>query len=244
MPDISTDTKSLDIFTKEFFDTLFAGNNTCEDTNLKTQINGLKQSAMDQELTAPIIALFSKLKTIQETLALSPKAFGLSPSDLTALALKHEKIDEHDVSVGGRVCKAIPIVKEAISRVDEYLCAKTEQAPSGFELWDSILETQEKIKSYLKMSEEDWNSYAGQISHCIDSVEDLSKVIDLPEKVIREVTHVTQNYRMRLTPYYASLIQAAAINDPILLQSVPTGEMVDNVGIEIPPVAADRKSVV
>jgi lysine 2,3-aminomutase len=45
---------------------------------------------------------------------------------------------------------------------------------------------------------------------------------------------------MRMTPYYASLIQPRQTNDPILLQSVPTGEMVDNIGIEIPPVAADH----
>jgi lysine 2,3-aminomutase len=45
---------------------------------------------------------------------------------------------------------------------------------------------------------------------------------------------------MRLTPYYASLIQPEKKNDPVLLQSVPTAEMVDNVGIEIPPVAADH----
>jgi lysine 2,3-aminomutase len=45
---------------------------------------------------------------------------------------------------------------------------------------------------------------------------------------------------MRLTPYYASLIQPGRKNDPVLLQSVPTGEMVDNIGIEIPPVAADH----
>ena len=45
---------------------------------------------------------------------------------------------------------------------------------------------------------------------------------------------------MRLTPYYASLIQPEKDNDPILLQSVPTGEMIDNIGTEIPPVAADH----
>jgi lysine 2,3-aminomutase len=45
---------------------------------------------------------------------------------------------------------------------------------------------------------------------------------------------------MRLTPYYASLIQPGKPNDPVLLQSVPSGAMVDNVGIEVPPVAADH----
>jgi lysine 2,3-aminomutase len=45
---------------------------------------------------------------------------------------------------------------------------------------------------------------------------------------------------MRLTPYYTSLIMPGEKNDPIMLQSIPTGEMVDNAGIEIPPVAADH----
>ncbi len=236
----NNDQENLDIFTKDFFDILFKGNETTDNTELKRQVNTLKQAAKDQELTTPIIALFSKLKSIRETQKLSPKAFGLERRELTTLALKHENIDEHDVSVGGRVEKALPIVQEAITRVDEYISAKTEQAPSGFELWDSILETQEKIKSYLNMNDDDWNSYSGQIKHCINSVEELSKVIDLPERVIKEVTRVTKDYRMRLTPYYASLIQTKSANDPILLQSVPTGEMIDNLGEEIPPVAADH----
>lgn len=45
---------------------------------------------------------------------------------------------------------------------------------------------------------------------------------------------------MRLTPYYASLIMPNKLDDPVLIQCVPTGEMVDNVGVEIPPVAADH----
>ncbi|MBU0969657.1 MAG: KamA family radical SAM protein [Proteobacteria bacterium] len=232
--------KSLDGFTRDFLDTLFTGNPTCEDPDLKLQIHALRQAAEEKSLTFPITALFSKLNAIREKKAISPGAFGLSRQDLAALAIKHETIDEHKVSVGGRVCRALPIVAEAIHRVDDYLSVKTEQAPSGFELWDTICQNQEKIRSYLKMTHDDWNSYSGQISHCIDTVEDLSRIIDLPQRVIKEVTHVTQDYRMRLTPYYASLIQTTVANDPILLQSVPTGEMVDNKGIEIPPVAADH----
>lgn len=45
---------------------------------------------------------------------------------------------------------------------------------------------------------------------------------------------------MRISPYYASLIMPNQVNDPILLQSVPTGDMVDNKGIEIEPVASDH----
>ena len=90
------------------------------------------------------------------------------------------------------------------------------------------------------MSSADWLSYPQQLSHAIDSVETLARVINLPPSAIRDIIRVTESYRMRLTPYYASLIQPGCVNDPVLIQSVPSGEMVDNVGIEIPPVAADH----
>ena len=86
----------------------------------------------------------------------------------------------------------------------------------------------------------DWSSYQGQLRFRIDDVETLAKCIQLPAGAIAEVTRVTQDYRMRLTPYYASLIMPGTVNDPILLQSVPTAEMVDNLGEELPPVASDH----
>ena len=66
------------------------------------------------------------------------------------------------------------------------------------------------------------------------------KVVELPDAAYADVREVTRYYRMRLTPYYASLIMPGKVNDPILVQSVPTREMIDNAGIEIPPVAADH----
>ena len=112
--------------------------------------------------------------------------------------------------------------------------------PAACNYGDRILGNAERIKMVLGMTDSDWFSYSGQLRHVIDSVETLSKVIDLPQTAVADVLRVTQTYRMRLTPYYASLIQSGKINDPVLLQSVPTGEMVDNVGVEIPPVAADH----
>lgn len=244
MSEISSNEEKLDNFTQDFFNTLFTTTSQQEDpefiSKMRSEITPLFQAALEQNLTSPIITLFARLKNLNETKKLSPAELGISRQDLVALAVKHETIDEHNVSVGGRVCKALPIVEQAIERVDTYLDKKEEIAPSGFELWNKILENKERIKSRLNIKESDWNSYSGQIQNCIDSVQDLAMIIDLPEKIIKEVTRVTKNYRMRLTPYYASLIQTAAANDPVLLQSVPTSEMVDNIGIEIPPVAADH----
>ncbi len=240
MTDQPSNDESLDSFTTELFDELFSTGSKIPSQAQKDEIQGLFTAAKNNELTGPIINLFKMLKKNKTRHDISPEKFDLSKNELAQLALKHESIDEHSVSIGGRVNRALPIVDDAIDRVDQYLEEKQQVAPSGIELWDSIQESKERIQSQLNMSEDDWNSYSGQIKNCIDTVEDLAKIIDLPEKVIKDVTHVTQTYRMRLTPYYASLIQAGASNDPVLLQAVPTGEMIDNVGEEIPPVAADH----
>jgi lysine 2,3-aminomutase len=159
---------------------------------------------------------------------------------LIHLAEKHQNIDEHEVSVGRRVNKAQAIVDRADLRIENYLKKKGVEAPSGVELWDKIQENALRIKSALEIEEEAWNSYSGQIKNCIDSVEKLSKIVKLPEFVFKDIGRIIKNYRMRLTPYYASLIQPQKVNDPVLLQSIPTGEMIDNIGKEIPPVAADH----
>lgn len=240
MTDTGTPEQGLDTFTHDFFTALFLTDGGNPTSSQKETVTQLVKKAEDEDLTGPIVDLFSQLMAFQKQDGISPSGFGLTREMLTALALKHETIDEHNVSIGGRVGRAHPIVAAAIERVDEYLTEKGTIAPSGFELWDTFLENKQRIQQLLSMDDADWNSYSGQLKYCIDSIDTLAKIIDLPPEIVREVTHVTKSYRMRLTPYYASLILSGTANDPILLQSVPTAEMVDNTGIEIPPVAADH----
>jgi lysine 2,3-aminomutase len=207
---------------------------------LTNEIGRLVKAAEDTGLTAPTVHLFTRLKEIKKELKITPDAFGISKDALLLLAERHQQLDEHGVTIGGRVNQALPIVEQANERVVNYLKNKDTEAPSGIELWDSIQKNIDRIKSILNINDREWNSYSGQLKHCIDSIEKLSKIIDLPSQIIEELRRVTRSYRMRLTPYYASLIQPDRMNDPVLLQSVPTGEMVDNVGVEIPPVAADH----
>ncbi|KAA0258597.1 KamA family radical SAM protein [Deferribacter autotrophicus] len=229
-----------DSFTKELFEKLFSGEKKSVYNFLKIEIDELYKKAKEENFTGPIVELFRKLLKYREMDNISAESFGFTKEQLFELAEKHRQIDEHGVTVGGRVLRALPIVEEANSRVAEYLAKKDTEAPSGIELWDQIVENKKKIQEILGISNEEWNTYSGQLKYAIEDVETLSKIIDLPAKAIKDVLRVTQNYRMRLTPYYASLIMPGNINDPVLLQSVPTGEMVDNVGVEIPPVAADH----
>ena len=237
----SEDVPSIDSYTEELIAELqkpVAKFSSSADE--KSEIQALYRRADNENLTGPIIALFGHLLDLQREGKGCSDDFGISGDELLQLAVKHQQIDEHMVSVGGRVARALPIAGEANSRVEEYLAEKDELAPSGIEKWEQIQENISRIKKELKMSDDDWNSFQGQIRHAIDSVSTLSKLIDLPEDVLESIARVTESYRMRLTPYYTSLIMPGVINDPIMLQSVPTGEMIENSGIEIPPVAADH----
>ena len=233
----------MDDYTRELMDELFSiptdGSGT-PDTETRNDIRKLAGEAQRATMTGPILELFSQLKHARQKYGQTPDAFGLTADILADLSREHENLDEHHVSVGGRLNRARPIVEAANSRVDDYLRARDVEAPSGIELWDTIQENQERIRSVLNMDAGAWNSYSGQLKNCIDTVDTLANVIALSPEAISDVTRVTRQYRMRLTPYYASLIRPGMVNDPILLQSVPTGEMVDNMGEEIPPVAADH----
>ena len=246
MDNIELEPNGLDDYTlellKELFDTPYQRLSEVSSLSEKLihEIRDLINVAENTDLTAPIVHLFTRLKEIKKELNIAPSVFGISRKTLVLLAEKHQNTDEHKVTVGGRVNQALPIVEQANERVVNYLKNKDTEAPSGIELWENIQENSRRIKSVLNIDDDEWNSYSGQLKHCIDSVEKLSKIIDLPSQVVEELRRVTRSYRMRLTPYYASLIQPNRTNDPVLLQSVPTGEMVDNIGIEIPPVAADH----
>lgn len=232
----------LDSYTRELFDELFA--------------LGAKKSAVSErdigemrkelgslravERTRPILAFFDRLLKTRRERGLSPSDLGVTREDLLALARRHEEIDEHEVTVGGRLGRARPIAETANARVRDYVREMDAEAPSGIELWDQIEDNKARISKKLGMTEEEWGTYKGQLAHAIDSVGTLASVIDLPPSAVLDVLRVTKTYRMRITPYYASLIRPGVVNDPVLLQCVPTGEMVDNVGEDIPPVAADH----
>ena len=206
--------------------------------------HALLQKAWETNRTRPIVDLFVFLQKMKREKGLDPPALdpaaGLEEAALLLLAEKHESIDEHGVTIGGRVDRSLSIVGQAEKRCADYLNRHPVEAPSGIELRDAIAENQKRIRSVLKMGSEDWDSFSGQLKFAIESIDTLSRILDLPEKAVADIRRVTRRYRMRLTPYYTSLIMPGEVNDPILLQSVPTGEMVDNAGEEIPPVAADH----
>ena len=150
----------LDHFTRELLDDLFApsdSNQSCP-PDLAREINDLLRQSEDTQMTAPIVALFTRLKEIRNTWGILPDALDISRDTLILLSEKHQNLDEHEVSIGGRVNMALPIVDQANLRVEEYLRKKDVEAPSGIELWDTIQENARRIKLALNITNEEWNS--------------------------------------------------------------------------------------
>jgi len=97
------------------------------------------------------------------------------------------------------------------------------------------------IELFKDVNEEQWNDSKWQLSHSIKDVEQLSKVIYLNDYQKSEISRVIEVLKgenkepLRITPYYASLMQKDPFNpemlpgekskkriDPVFWQSVPT----------------------
>jgi len=234
-----------DTFTHELFQELYSPHGPTSSFELPPRdlpgtIQALFLATEDGDLTQPVVDFFNGLLSARREHGVTPSDLGFSREELVALAQRHGELDEHGVTVGGRLLRAVPIAQTAGERITEYLARGTSEAPTGLELWDRIQENARRIQKALRIPPGDWGTFTGQMRHLINSVDDLAALVDLPPSAIQDVRRVTKSFRMRLTPYYASLIMPGEPGDPVLLQSVPTGEMVDNVGEEIAPVAADH----
>lgn len=68
----------------------------------------------------------------------------------------------------------------------------------------------------------DWQDWKWQFRNRITTVEQLQKVIHLSEKEKENISRCLNNFRMAITPYYASLMDPDDPNCPIRMQAVPT----------------------
>ncbi|MDI6796995.1 MAG: KamA family radical SAM protein [Desulfatibacillaceae bacterium] len=187
-----------------------------------------------------IARFFEKLVEIKNEKGFFADQLGFDKKELTRLALRHRQLDEHGVSVAGRVFSSPEHIKKVFRIVEHYFKNKKSLAPSGLDRWDAILENFARIQKMLRMDEKDWNSPVGQIKNAIDSLITLSQVVKLPEAALVDLMKVTQRFGLRIPPYFAGLVFSGTENDPILLQCLPTGESLEPKGESSPPLCATR----
>jgi lysine 2,3-aminomutase len=124
----------MDSFTTELLEQLFDGTTThpLPDEERATMTMRYQQACQTNH-TQPILALFRALMALKDSHGITPSDLGISHEDLAILAQKHESIDEHGVTIGGRLGRASKIVEAANERVKDYLACKDKEAPSRIE---------------------------------------------------------------------------------------------------------------
>jgi len=75
---------------------------------------------------------------------------------------------------------------------------------------------------WADVSDAQWNDWRWQLSHRLNSLEELSQIINLTEEEIEGCR--SHHFRVDITPYFASLIDPDDPNCPIRRQVIPTGK--------------------
>jgi lysine 2,3-aminomutase len=97
---------------------------------------------------------------------------------------------------------------------------------------------------YADIPDEKWNDWRWQLSHRLNTAEDIEKVIHLTESE-RKALQKQDLFRVDVTPYYISLINPDDPNDPVRKQIIPTSdEMSSFTAMMEDSLAEDRHSPV
>ena len=74
------------------------------------------------------------------------------------------------------------------------------------------------------VSDEQWNSWRWQIKNSYTTFKQLNQIIDLKSVIDEESIVENEKLPMRITPYYASLLEGTDVNNPIVKGVVPSIE--------------------
>jgi len=97
---------------------------------------------------------------------------------------------------------------------------------------------------YADVPDEKWNDWRWQLSHRLNNVEEIEKILTLTDSE-RKALNAGNLFRVDITPYFISLIRPDDPNDPVRQQIIPTAaEMLPFTSMMEDSLAEDRHSPV
>lgn len=81
-----------------------------------------------------------------------------------------------------------------------------------------------KIPLYNDVTEMEWDDWKWQFKNVIRDIQTLKKIISVDEEEERDLEKCLQNFKLGITPYYASLMDREYKRNVIRLQAVPSAE--------------------
>jgi lysine 2,3-aminomutase len=101
-----------------------------------------------------------------------------------------------------------------------------------------------RAPAFADVPDEKWNDWHWQLSHRLNTVEDIEKVFPLTDSE-KKALNSTGLFRVDITPYFISLIDPTDPHDPIRRQIIPTAdEILPFTGMMEDSLAEDRHSPV
>lgn len=122
---------------------------------------------------------------------------------------------------------------ELKNRISEYLQLK-DLMKTGFDVQEITELNKQKMLRFFAAAEKDWQNWQWQLAHRISDSSTLSELFPFSKMRCSQVKRVGIYYRWAVSPYFASLINAADPGDPIALQSIPSLEEMDESGVTDP----------
>src|SRR5512135_915967 len=101
-----------------------------------------------------------------------------------------------------------------------------------------------RAPAYADVPDEKWNDWRWQLSHRLNAVDEIEKILPLTESE-RTALNTSGLFRVDITPYFISLIDPSDPEDPVRKQIIPTdAEIVPFTGMMEDSLAEDRHSPV
>lgn len=86
---------------------------------------------------------------------------------------------------------------------------------------ENVSVMERRVKYFPKVSDAEWSDWKWQLRNRLQTVEDLSKYIELTDDELDAVGQVLGKFRMAITPYYLTLIDESNPKCPVRLQAIP-----------------------
>jgi lysine 2,3-aminomutase len=101
-----------------------------------------------------------------------------------------------------------------------------------------------RAPAFKDIPEEKWNDWRWQLSHRLNTIEEIETVLKLTESE-KKALSTSGLFRVEITPYFISLIDPEDLNDPIRKQIIPTADEIQPfTGMMEDSLAEDRDSPV
>ena len=79
-----------------------------------------------------------------------------------------------------------------------------------------------RARHYVDVPDEQWDDWRWQLSNRVNDLEDVATILELSDEE-RAGLGAPDKFRVDITPYFISLIDAADVDDPIRRQVMPLG---------------------